>query len=232
MNNDKKYNYPKKENIVVSNVIEESNNVKESNENKFFSENKKILQPNYVVDNIQYNNRLVESGAINYNFKLVENESKAKEMSNQYINYLKKEGYSVIDSNDITYVYEKSELIMLLKTYYNTDINTYCMMVSFKDTSSSTNTTSKTNNTKSYSSSSSSSKYNSSSSKSSSSSKNYTSNSSYNSSSYSSGCQYKYSNGTKCGRAVGSHAPLCDYHFKQLDDTYKYYSNWNNVGGY
>lgn len=36
----------------------------------------------------------------------------------------------------------------------------------------------------------------------------------------STGCQFKYSNGAICGRAVGSHSPLCDYHFNQLNDTY------------
>lgn len=36
----------------------------------------------------------------------------------------------------------------------------------------------------------------------------------------SSGCQFKYSNGTICGRTVGTHSPLCDYHFNQLNDTY------------
>ena len=41
-----------------------------------------------------------------------------------------------------------------------------------------------------------------------------------NTTSMSSGCQFKYSNGTKCGRAVGTHSPLCDYHFNQLNDTY------------
>lgn len=35
------------------------------------------------------------------------------------------------------------------------------------------------------------------------------------------GCGFKYSNGSTCGRAVGSHSPLCDYHFYQLDSTYK-----------
>lgn len=35
------------------------------------------------------------------------------------------------------------------------------------------------------------------------------------------GCGFKYSNGSTCGRTVGSHSPLCDYHFYQLDSTYK-----------
>jgi cytoskeletal protein RodZ len=41
------------------------------------------------------------------------------------------------------------------------------------------------------------------------------------------GCTYKYSNGSKCGKTVGSHSPLCDYHFNQLDSTYK-----SLTGGY
>jgi hypothetical protein len=34
------------------------------------------------------------------------------------------------------------------------------------------------------------------------------------------GCGYKYSDGSTCGASIGSHSPLCDYHFNQLDDTY------------
>ena len=40
------------------------------------------------------------------------------------------------------------------------------------------------------------------------------------------GCGYKYSNGSTCGASVGSHSPLCDYHFYQLDSTYKYYTGY------
>lgn len=40
-----------------------------------------------------------------------------------------------------------------------------------------------------------------------------------------SGCQFKYPNGEICGLPVGSHSPLCDYHFKQLNDTYNYVYN-------
>lgn len=36
----------------------------------------------------------------------------------------------------------------------------------------------------------------------------------------SNGCEYKKSNGEICGAKVGSHAPLCDKHFKELDDVY------------
>ena len=35
-----------------------------------------------------------------------------------------------------------------------------------------------------------------------------------------SGCGYEYPDGSTCGASVGSHAPLCDYHFNQLDNTY------------
>ena len=53
-------------------------------------------------------------------------------------------------------------------------------------------------------------------------SKNSSSNSgsSSSSSTNSSGCGYKYSSGKVCGANVGSHAPLCDKHFKELNDTY------------
>lgn len=46
------------------------------------------------------------------------------------------------------------------------------------------------------------------------------SDSSSGSSTNSSGCGYKYSSGNVCGAKVGSHAPLCDQHFKELNDTY------------
>ena len=52
--------------------------------------------------------------------------------------------------------------------------------------------------------------------------------SSYKSNSYksSNGCGYKYSDGSTCGASVGSHSPLCDYHFNKLDSTYKYYTGY------
>lgn len=43
----------------------------------------------------------------------------------------------------------------------------------------------------------------------------------YNSKSVSSnGCQYKYSNGSICGKKTNKYNNLCDEHFKQLNDTY------------
>lgn len=45
-------------------------------------------------------------------------------------------------------------------------------------------------------------------------------NSSGSASSNSSGCGYKYSSGKVCGAKVGSHAPLCDKHFKELNNAY------------
>lgn len=36
------------------------------------------------------------------------------------------------------------------------------------------------------------------------------------------GCGYTYPDGSTCGASVGSHSPLCDYHFNQLNDTYNY----------
>ncbi len=41
-----------------------------------------------------------------------------------------------------------------------------------------------------------------------------------------SGCGYKYGDGSICGAPTGSHAPLCDKHFKELNDTY------NSIVGY
>lgn len=55
-------------------------------------------------------------------------------------------------------------------------------------------------------------------------------NSKYNYNSSSSGtkksgrCGYKYPDGSICGRTVGSHSPLCDYHFYELYSTYKYFT--------
>lgn len=33
-------------------------------------------------------------------------------------------------------------------------------------------------------------------------------------------CGFKYQDGSTCGDLVGSHDPLCDKHFNQLNDTY------------
>lgn len=55
---------------------------------------------------------------------------------------------------------------------------------------------------------------------------NSTTNSKSNSYKSSKGCRYKFSNGSTCGASVGSHSPLCDYHFHKLDSTYKYYTGY------
>ena len=44
------------------------------------------------------------------------------------------------------------------------------------------------------------------------------------SSSSSQKCGYKYPDGSVCGATCGSHAPLCDKHFKELNDTYEEYA--------
>ena len=36
-------------------------------------------------------------------------------------------------------------------------------------------------------------------------------------------CGYKYPDGSICGAKVGSHAPLCDKHFNELNSSYEYY---------
>lgn len=40
----------------------------------------------------------------------------------------------------------------------------------------------------------------------------------------SSGCGFKYSDGSTCGAPIGEHGSLCDTHFNQLDSTYKSYT--------
>lgn len=143
---------------------------------------------------------LIKNNSVLYTYNIGIDEATANEFYHKYQEYLKNY-YTITTKNDIVYAYTNTnDLVALIQCGH--EENGYFMMMSFNYSDKYISTNNSSN-----------SKYN------------Y--NSSGSSTKKSGGCGYKYSDGSTCGRAVGSHAPLCDYHFKELDSTYK-----SLTGGY
>ena len=138
----------------------------------------------------------IKDSAILFTYNIGTDKELADKFFKEYQNYLE-EYYRVSTQNNMVYVYAEDDIVACAKCGHE-DWG-YFMMVSFNysDKIEYTSSNSKSKSTNK--------------------------SSSYKSSK---GCGYKYSNGSTCGASVGSHSPLCDYHFYQLDSTYKYYTGY------
>lgn len=167
------------------------------------SSNYYITTPNFFkIENIAKEENIklttpsisIQNNSVLFTYNIGNDETIANNFFHKYQEYLK-QYYKILPKEDTVYVYA-DEIVAAVKC--GQDDTGYFMMMSFNY------------NDKYYSSGNSS---------------NNSSNSSYKSnSSTSRGCQYKYSNGSICGKTVGTHSPLCDYHFYELDSTYKYFT--------